>query len=153
MKRILILATLGAALAAGALPAAAADVGVSISVGQPGYYGRIDIGNFPQPVVMYPQPVVIAPQPRYAGPPLYLRVPPGHSRHWSRHCAQYQACGQPVYFVRDNWYRDVYAPRYVREHGGRGYGDYDRRGGEGRGRDDGPGRDHGRHEGRGRGHD
>jgi hypothetical protein len=50
-----------------------------------------------------------------------------------------------VYFVRDNWYRDVYAPRYMQEHGGRGYGDYDRRGGEGR--------DHGRREGRGRGHD
>ena len=46
-------------LAASALPALAADVGVSVSVGQPGFYGRIDIGNVPPPVLIYPQPVVI----------------------------------------------------------------------------------------------
>ena len=46
-------------LAASALPALAADVGVSVSVGQPGFYGRIDIGNAPPPVLIYPQPVVI----------------------------------------------------------------------------------------------
>ncbi len=37
----------------------AADVGVSISIGQPGFYGRIDIGRFPQPQVIYAEPRVI----------------------------------------------------------------------------------------------
>ena len=41
MKRILV----SAALAVAAAPALAADVGVSISIGQPGFYGRIDIGR------------------------------------------------------------------------------------------------------------
>ena len=36
-----------------AVPAAAADVGVSVSVGQPGFYGRIDIGSYPQPRLVY----------------------------------------------------------------------------------------------------
>ncbi len=112
MKRILCAALLGA-LAQGAV---AADLGVSISIGDPNFYGRIDIGNFPRPVLMYPQPVIIQ-QPRYGVPaPLYLRVPPGHARDWRKHCARYDACGRPVYFVQDNWYRDVYAPRYRAEH-------------------------------------
>lgn len=36
-------------IAASTVPALAADVAVSITAGQPGYDGRIDIGNFPQP--------------------------------------------------------------------------------------------------------
>jgi hypothetical protein len=149
MKRTLSIATAGAISAAAAISASAADVGVSVSIGQPGYYGRIDIGNFPQPVVMYPQPVVIVPQPQYAAAPMYLRVPPGHRKHWSRHCGRYQACGVPVYFVQDRWYRDVYAPRYVHEHRGGGHRDDDRRGWDRRDRDDGRGHDRGRHGGRG----
>ena len=39
------------------LPALAADVGVSVQISQPGVYGRIDIGRFPQPQVVVPQPV------------------------------------------------------------------------------------------------
>ena len=38
--------------------------------------------------------------------------PPGHMRHWDRHCHEYEACGRPVYFVDDGWYREVYVPRY-----------------------------------------
>ncbi len=95
--------------------ALAADVGVSISIGQPGFYGRIDIGNAPPPVLISPQPIWIN---RVAVAPasIYLRVPPGHEKDWSKHCKKYGACGQPVYFVRDEWYRDVYAP-YYREQG------------------------------------
>ncbi|WP_197507063.1 hypothetical protein [Mitsuaria sp. 7] len=110
----LIQRILGAvALTAGALaapPAFAGDVGVSISVGQPGFYGRIDVGNV-RPDVVYAQPMVI--ERVYApAPPLYLRVPPGHYRSWARHCGYYGACGRQVYFVQEGWYSRAYAPAY-----------------------------------------
>lgn len=107
-----------AALSAFAIPAFAGDLGVSISVGQPGFYGQIDIGNVARPPVVYAQPVVVARSPEYvSAPPIYLHVPPGHEKHWSRHCAEYHACGRPVYFVRDDWYNREYVPRYQHEHG------------------------------------
>jgi hypothetical protein len=94
-------------------PVHAQDVGVSISVGQPGFYGRIDIGNVPPPVVMYPQPMVIQPAPvAVVRQPIYLHVPPGHAKNWSKHCHRYSACNQPVYFVQDSWYQQVYVPQY-----------------------------------------
>ena len=113
MKRYVVLLV----LAASALPAFAADVGVSVSVGQPGFYGRIDIGNAPPPVLIYPQPVVI--QKVYVAqppPPLYLHVPPGHAQKWSKHCQKYDACSRPVYFVKDDWYNNVYVPHYQQVH-------------------------------------
>jgi hypothetical protein len=95
------------------VPTFAADVGVSISVGQPGFYGQIDIGNIPRPPVVFAQPVVIAQSPEYvSAQPIYLHVPPGHEKHWGKHCAEYHACGRPVYFVRDDWYNSEYVPRY-----------------------------------------
>lgn len=114
MKRMLLAAALAVTAVA---PALAADVGVSVSIGQPGFYGRIDIGNYPQPQVIYPQPVVFAPAP-YAvvQRPIYLRVPPGHAKNWGKHCGRYAACGQPVYFVQDGWYQNVYAPHYREDH-------------------------------------
>ena len=51
-----------------------------------------------------------------SGEPLYLRVPPGHSRDWKRYCGRYDACGRPVYFVRNDWYNNVYSPRYREDH-------------------------------------
>ena len=113
MKAFLFVAALAATISP---PASAADVGVSISIGQPGFYGRIDLGNLPPPPLVYPQPVVVQP----AGPmqaPIYLRVPPGHAKHWRKHCREYNACGQRVYFVQDDWYNKVYVPHY-REHAG-----------------------------------
>jgi len=96
-----------------AAQAFAGDVGVSISLGQPGFYGQIELGNAPQPQVIYPQPVVILRTPAVdSAPPIYLHVPPGHEKHWSKHCAHYNACGRPVYFVRDDWYNNEYVPRY-----------------------------------------
>ena len=44
MKRFLC----AMAVATVAAPALATDVGVSVSVGQPGFYGRIDIGSLPR---------------------------------------------------------------------------------------------------------
>lgn len=112
MKPFVIAAAMFAAATAAA-PAMAANVGVSISVGQPGFYGRINIGDFPRPEVVYTQPVLIRPGPvTYPRQPIYLRVPAGYEQNWGRYCSRYDACGQPVYFVRDSWYRDVYAPRY-----------------------------------------
>jgi hypothetical protein len=56
--------------------------------------------------------------------PVYLRVPPGHEKHWSKHCGKYGACGQPVYFVREDWYQTQYVPRYAKqEQYARGEGD------------------------------
>ncbi len=98
--------------------AMASDVNVSISVGQPDFYGRIDIGNYPPPRLVYSRPVIIE-RPEYyvEQPPVYLRVPPGHRKHWAKHCREYNACGQRVYFVQDNWYTNEYAPRYREAHG------------------------------------
>lgn len=107
----------GQLLFAGVLAATAAcaraEVGVSVSIGQPGFFGRLDIGDYPAPLLVYPQPLVIGRvRPGVAHAPIYLHVPPGHARDWARHCRRYQACGRPVYFVRESWYSDVYVPRY-----------------------------------------
>jgi len=98
-----------------AMPSSEAFSGVSISIGEPGFYGRIDIGHFPQPRLIYAEPV-IARRVTTWYPPIYLRVPPAHRTHWYKHCNAYNACGRPVYFVDDVWYRDVYAPRYREYH-------------------------------------
>lgn len=139
MNRFLCAALLGACVA----PVFAADVGVSISVGQPGFYGQINIGNVPQPQVIYPQPIVIQRAPEFVSvQPIYLHVPPGHEKHWRKHCQEYNACGRPVYFVRDDWYNNEYAPRY--RNGGDEQGDSHGHGhGGGRGKGHGQGDKHG----------
>ncbi|MEO6422598.1 MAG: hypothetical protein ABIR84_07970 [Candidatus Nitrotoga sp.] len=124
------------ALATIVVPALAGDVGVSVGIGQPGFHGRIDTGNYPQPQLIYPAPVMIQKMPMgMVHQPIYLRVPPGHRKNWRKHCRKYGACGQSVYFVRDHWYKNVYVPRY-RAHGnyhGKGKGGYGGgRGGHGR---------------------
>ena len=110
----LIVRALGAMAIGSAL--AQPSVGVSIGINQPGVYGRINIGDVPRPALYRPEPVIVAPprvvvvQPQ----PVYLYVPPAHQQNWRRYCGQYQACGQPVYFVRDEWVRE----RYEHEHPG-----------------------------------
>jgi len=113
MKTLILSATLLALSST----CAAQDVGVSVNIGQPGFYGRIDIGNTAPPAVIYREPVIVQRPVRYVEAPLYLRVPPGHAKHWSRHCRAYDACGRKVYFVKDSWYLNDYAPRYRAEHG------------------------------------
>ena len=134
MTKHSILLIAGLVLATATTASLAADVGVSISISQPGVYGRIDIGRYPQPEVMVAQPVLIQrPRVVMAQPPVYLWVPPGHQKNWGRHCGRYHACGVPVYFVKEDWYRrHVSPPPHMR----------------GRGDDD-----HGHGNGRGRGHD
>jgi hypothetical protein len=141
MKKMIAVAL----LAAGAFGSAVAQpgVGVSIGINQPGVYGRINIGDVPRPALVLPQPVLIAP-PRVAveRAPIYLYVPPAHQQNWRRYCGRYSACGQPVYFVRDEWVRE----RYTHEHPGwdrgrhRGWDKHDKHDG----RHDGHGRGHGR---------
>lgn len=101
---------------AGSILPAAAQTNVSVSIGQPGFYGRIDIGDYAAPPVLLAQPVIIEREVRYVAEPVYLRVPPGHRKNWSRYCRRYEACGRPVYFVRDDWYLNDYAPRYRERH-------------------------------------
>jgi hypothetical protein len=105
MKKLITAALLTAA-AATAAPAFAADVGVSIGFSQPGVYGRVDIGRFPQPVLVAPHPVLVTPRHAYRADPVYLWVPPFERAQWGRYCGRYNACGAPVYFVQDRWYRD-----------------------------------------------
>jgi hypothetical protein len=100
--------------------------GTAIAVGQPGFYGELSVGNLPEPPpVVYAQPVIITAEPEYVGPPMYLHVPPGYERHWAEHCHEYRACARRVYFVRDDWYNNVYVPRY-RHEAPRYYADHDR---------------------------
>jgi hypothetical protein len=106
------------------LAAQAADVGVSIGFSQPGVYGRVDIGRYPHPVLIAPQPVYVG-RPAYREP-VYLWVPPDHRRYWKRHCSRYGACGAPVYFVEDGWYRRNVVVHHHRDrhhhHDHRGHG-------------------------------
>jgi len=108
MKRLLC----AAAVVATSASALASDVGVAVSVGQPGFYGRIEVGNLPPPQLVYSRPMVVQAVPGAAAAPIYLHVPPGHAKNWRKHCAQYGACGQPVYFVHDSWYNNVYVAHY-----------------------------------------
>jgi len=115
-----VLALAAAGAVAVCLPARAADVGVSIQFSQPGAYGRIDIGQYPQPQLIAPQPLIIERGPPGMPPPepVYLWVPPEHRLHWERHCREYHACGHPVYFVDHAWYQGhVMARRDHREEG------------------------------------
>ena len=108
MKKFILTGLLAAGFAASAL---AADVGISVHIAQPGAYGRIDIGNFPQPQFLYQLPVIVTPAPVVIEQqPIYLYVPAAQARNWGRYCGRYNTCGQPVYFVQEGWYRNVYVP-------------------------------------------
>jgi len=115
----------------------------------PGVYGQVVLGNRPPPQVVYAQPLVAVPvvvaQP-LPMEPIYLHVPPGHAKHWRKHCQEYNACNRPVYFVRSAEYEPGYRPDrgerdhgHHGDHGNHGHGDEDR--GD-RGRD----HDHGHHD-------
>jgi hypothetical protein len=100
---------------------AQAQTDVNVSVGgiiKPGVYGRVEVGTRPPPPIIYPQPVIITRPVVIAQPtvvvqqqPIYMHVPPGHAKKWSKHCYKYNACNQPVYFVR-NEYSDSYDEGY-----------------------------------------
>lgn len=145
-----IQATVFASLLLGSMAAHAGTPSVSVTVrGEvaPGVYGEVQVGNAPPPPVVFAQPVIIAPpahREHDEGRPLYLHVPPGHAKHWARHCQEYNACDRPVYFVKSAEYEPDYGARKDKMR--RDEGHKDKRRDEGR-RDEG-----GRGQGRGRGH-
>lgn len=127
MKRTLIAAA-GLALVAASGMAEAASWSIVV---EPGVFGRVAIGGYATaPLVYEAQPVVAlgdgqvveqAADPRYVGDdggvpvysppadvpsPVYLWVPEWQRTHWAQACNGYGACGVPVYFVQDGWYRD-----------------------------------------------
>lgn len=126
---------------------ATAEVGVSISIGEPGFYGHIEIGDYPRPRLIYAEPMIIE-RVTLSRSPIYLRVPPGHAKHWEKHCHEYDACARPVYFVEDDWYERVYVPEYqTRKHGhseGQAQG-HGKDKGKGKGKDQGHGKGHDQH--------
>lgn len=97
-RQLLLAAVGGLALAHGA---AQAGVSVSVGVHEPGFYGRVIVGE-QRPAVVYQQPVIIQQTPvAVVQQPIYMHVPPGHYKRWASYCGRYGACGQPVYFVQD----------------------------------------------------
>lgn len=86
-----------------------ADIDVRVIVSsevRPGVYGRVEFGGAPPPPLVYAKPVVIVQQaPSRQIQPIYLHVPPGHAKKWNKHCHKYNACGQPVYFVKSEEYK------------------------------------------------
>jgi hypothetical protein len=86
---------------------------------EPGVYGRVVVGGYAEPPVVYaPQPVIAVDNgygqiveevvdTAYATdqPPVYLWVPEYQRLHWAQYCREYSAVGVPVYFVDDGWYR------------------------------------------------
>ena len=115
MKRALFTTT-GLALFAACGLANAASWSVFV---EPGVYGRVVIGGYAEPPLVYaPQPIMAVDNgygqvveevvdPAYATdqPPVYLWVPEYQRLHWAQYCRDYGAVGVPVYFVDDGWYR------------------------------------------------
>ena len=137
------------AVAAGAAQAQV-SVGAAININVPGVYGRVDIGApgpaFVAPPVVYEQPVIIAPSAvAIHQRPIYLYVPDAYQRDWRHHCGAYGACGQPVYFVKEQWVHDRYVQHYPHDHR---FDHWDREHGYGPGPDHGHEHDHDRHDDR-----
>lgn len=112
MAGLVVLSALLGGVAQAATPYATATVEGALA---PGVYGRIEIGNAPPPPLLYTQPIIIQRAPVYVEQqPMYLHVPPGHAKKWSKHCARYNACNRPVYFVKVRG-DDDYEQRRARE--------------------------------------
>lgn len=110
MKRMLF----AAVLCLVAAPIFAAEASVSVKIGDPNFFGHITVGKTAKPAVIFHDPVVIKKSLKKEQP-IYLRVRPGHEKNWRKHCHEYKACGRPVYFVKDSWYKRHYTKHYHRE--------------------------------------
>src|SRR5256886_9174757 len=101
MRAIRFVLQSGLALVAAVPLAEAQSVSINATItGEiaPGVYGRVVLGTRPPPPLVYAQPVVAVPvvvaEP-VAMEPIYLHVPPGHAKHWRKHCHEYNACNRP----------------------------------------------------------
>lgn len=84
----------------------------AVPVGDPGYYGQVDVINTAPPVVYATALIVQVPPPGVIYSPVYLRVPTYYYQNWPQYCGFYNACFYPVFFVQEVWYANVYAPWY-----------------------------------------
>jgi len=101
---LLLVSVFGSAIAT-ANDNIAIDLSISGEIA-PGVYGRVNIGD-KHPTVVYEQPVIIK-KVSHHSEPIYLHVPPGHAKHWDKHCAEYNACDRQVYFIKSHEYDDNY---------------------------------------------
>jgi hypothetical protein len=67
---------------------------------RPGVYGQIEVRGAPPPLVQDKPTMVERPTADARRDPIYLYLPPGQVRRWAQHCARWNACDRPVYFVR-----------------------------------------------------
>lgn len=87
----------------------AEDLGINIVLEgeiKPGVYGRVELGKNSHPDLVYHDPRVIVVEEKVQRDPIYLHVPPGHAKHWDKHCNKYKACAYPVYFIMSDEYRE-----------------------------------------------
>jgi hypothetical protein len=99
-----LLAAMAVLCAAAESPAQALSTYRNVTEGGPlrhGVYGRIEVRGSTPPPVIYSSPLLVSQATVPVGAqPVYLYVPPGQVRKWKQHCAKWQACDQPVLFVR-----------------------------------------------------
>jgi hypothetical protein len=128
MNKLASILAIALLLPLGAAPVQARDVDIGVTISgelQPGVYGQVNIGTVPNYALVYPQPVVVTAPPAYAVPvhAAYLHVPPGHAKHWNKHCHKYNACSRPVYFVAPPQHHGhPPAPPHAHQHPGKGHG-------------------------------
>jgi hypothetical protein len=86
------------------------DLGINVVLEgeiKPGVYGRVELNKNSRPDLVYSDPrVVLVEEHHHHHEPVYLHVPPGHAKHWDKHCHEYHACSRPVYFVMSDEHRE-----------------------------------------------
>ncbi len=92
-------------------PALAANVGISLTAGQPGYHR---IAMMPAIRTVYLSRCD-RPGPGCRASAIDLHVSHKDAKDWRKHCKKYNACAQPVYFVSESWYN-----RRIRKGHGKG---------------------------------
>lgn len=107
MKKPLFQFLISCGLGLAACATYADDLGINVVLEgeiKPGIYGRVELGNNSHPDLVYTQPRVIVVEEHHHYDPVYLHVPPGHAKHWGKHCSKYNACNRPVYFIKSSEY-------------------------------------------------
>ncbi len=56
----------------------------------------------------------------------------GPRQNWRKHCREYNACGEGVFFVRDSWYNREYVPHDQKRNGNQSDDGHDQREEDGR---------------------